>query len=146
LLIINDRVDIALAVEADGVHLGQGDMPIAMARRLIGPDRLIGVSSHCLDDLQKAQVAGCDYLGVGPIYTTPTKPGRAAVGFSYLKQAAANAQVPFFAIGGLEAANLEPVLAEAGPNAAVAVVRAVMEAADPGAATKELLKLLNKSY
>lgn len=146
LFIVNDRVDIALAVEADGVHLGQGDLPITLARRLIGPDRLIGVSSHCLDDLQKAQDAGCDYLGVGPIYTTPTKPGRAAVGFSYLKQAAANAQVPFFAIGGLDLSNLQPVIAEAGAGAGFAVVRAVMEAAEPGAATKELLNLLNRSY
>jgi len=142
LFIVNDRLDIALAVDADGVHLGQTDLPPAIARRLLGPDRLIGQSSHCLEDLQRAQAAGCNYVGVGPIYATPTKPGRQPVGFDYLRIAAANAQVPFFCIGGLDASNLQPVLAETGATAGFAVVRAVMEAADPAAATKELLELI----
>jgi thiamine-phosphate pyrophosphorylase len=140
LFIVNDRLDIALAVDADGVHLGQADLPITQARRLLGPDRLIGQSTHCLDDLGRAMAEGCDYIGVGPIYVTPTKPGRSAVGFDYLREAAANTKVPFFAIGGIEAGNIGLVLENGGPTTAVAVVRAVMEAADPAMATRELIE------
>jgi thiamine-phosphate pyrophosphorylase len=141
LFIVNDRVDLALAVGADGVHLGQGDLPVAQARRLLGPDRLIGRSTHGLEQLRQAQADGCDYLGVGPIYATPTKPGREPVGLAYLEQAVAEAHVPFYAIGGLELSNLAPVVAAG--SFGVAVVRAVMEAADPGAASRALLETLH---
>jgi len=142
LFIVNDRVDLALAVEADGVHLGQGDLPPAQARRLIGPDRLLGRSTHAISQLRQAEADGCDYVGVGPLHATPTKPGREPVGLEYLRQAAAEARIPFFGIGGVDATTLPAVLAAGGSSCGVAVVRAVMEAEDPGAASRALLEQL----
>ncbi len=140
LFLVNDRLDLALAVEADGVHLGQDDLPVAVARRLLGPERLIGRSTHAPDQLAQAVAEGCDYVGVGPVNATPTKPGREPVGLAYVQHAAVHCPIPFFAIGGIEAANLGAVR-EAGATR-VAVVRALMAAADPAAATRELLALL----
>lgn len=137
LFIVNDRIDLALAVDADGVHLGQDDLPPQLARRLLGPDRLIGRSTHSIEQLRQAQADGCDYVGVGPVNATPTKPGRTPVGLEYVRQAAAEARIPWFAIGGIEASSLALVL-EAGASR-VAVVRAITDAADPAAATAELL-------
>ncbi|WP_254945360.1 thiamine phosphate synthase [Cyanobium sp. AMD-g] len=137
LFLVNDRIDLALAVGADGVHLGQGDLPPAVARRLLGPDRLIGRSTHCLEDLDRAVADGCDYVGVGPVNATPTKPGREPVGLAYVGQAAAASPVPFFAIGGIDLANLAAVR-RAGAER-VAVVRAITQAEDPGAAAAALL-------
>lgn len=140
LFLVNDRPDLAMAVEADGVHLGQGDMPPALARRLLGPDRLIGLSTHQPDQLQQAVADGCDYIGVGPVNATPTKPGRQAVGLDYVAVAAATCPIPFFAIGGIDATTL-PAVRAAGARR-VAVVRAITAAADPAAASAELLALL----
>ena len=140
LFLVNDRIDIALAVEADGVHLGQGDLPPAVARQLLGPDRLIGRSTHALDQLQQAVSDGCDYLGVGPVEATPTKPGREPVGLDYVRQAAAASPLPFFAIGGLDASKVAAVRAAGAQR--IAVVRAITEAVDPAAATAELLAAL----
>jgi len=137
LFLVNDRIDLALAVGADGVHLGQGDLPTAVARRLLGPDRLIGCSTHCLEDLHRAVADGCDYIGVGPVNATPTKPGREPVGLAYVGQAAAACPLPFFAIGGIELANLAAVR-RAGAER-VAVVRAITQAEDPGAVAAALL-------
>ena len=137
LFLVNDRIDLALAVEADGVHLGQDDLPPELARRLLGPEKLIGRSTHALEQLQQAERDGCDYVGVGPVNATPTKPGRTPVGLDYVRQAAQKARIPWFAIGGIESSSLAPVL-EAGARR-VAVVRAITDAADPAAATKELL-------
>ncbi|MBM5801969.1 MAG: thiamine phosphate synthase, partial [Cyanobacteria bacterium K_DeepCast_35m_m2_023] len=142
LFIVNDRIDLALAVEADGVHLGQGDLPPAVARRLIGPDRLIGRSTHRLSELHDAVGEGCDYVGVGPVHATPTKPGREPVGLDYVRLAAAECPIPFFAIGGIEASNLTAVQ-QAGA-ARVAVVRAITDAADPRAAAAALLANLGQ--
>lgn len=140
LFIVNDRVDLALAVEADGVHLGQGDLPPAVARQLLGRERLIGRSTHGLAQLHQAVADGCDYVGVGPVHATPTKPGRDAVGLAYVREAAAVSPIPFFPIGGIDAGNLATVLAAGARQ--VAVVRAVMAAADPGAASRQLLDCL----
>ena len=137
LFLVNDRIDIALAVEADGVHLGQGDLPPAVARRLLGPERLIGRSTHRIEDLRQAVSDGCDYVGVGPVHATPTKPGREPVGLAYVRQATAEAAIPCFAIGGIDHHNLAAVRAAGGTR--VAVVRAITEAPDPGAATAALL-------
>jgi len=137
LFLVNDRIDIALAVEADGVHLGQGDLPPAVARRLLGPERLIGRSTHRLEHLQQAISDGCDYVGVGPVNATPTKPGREPVGLAYVREAAATAAIPCFAIGGIDAGNLAAVRAAGATR--VAVVRAITEAADPAAAAAALL-------
>lgn len=142
LFLINDRIDLALAVDADGVHLGQGDLPPAIARQLLGPDRLIGRSTHAIDQLRQAVADGCDYVGVGPVHATPTKPGREPVGLDYVRQAAAESPIPFFAIGGIEASNLEMVRSAGASR--VAVVRAITAAADPGAATLGLLNLLQE--
>jgi len=127
-------------VEADGVHLGQGDLPPALARQLLGPDRLIGRSTHALAQLQQAVTDGCDYVGVGPVHATPTKPGREPVGLDYVRQAAAASPIPFFAIGGVEASNLAAVRAAGADR--VAVVRAITEAVDPAAAAAALLAAL----
>ncbi len=142
LFIVNDRIDLALAVEADGVHLGQGDLPPSVARRLIGPDRLIGRSTHRIEELHQAVADGCDYVGVGPVTATPTKPGREPVGLDYVSQAAAESPLPFFAIGGIDATNLAAVR-QAGAER-VAVVRAITAADDPGAAAAALLALLER--
>ena len=142
LFIVNDRIDLALAVEADGVHLGQTDLPPAVARRLLGPERLIGRSTHAIEQLRRAVADGCDYVGVGPVNATPTKPGRKAVGLEYVRQAADACPIPFFAIGGIDAAAL-PALRSAGATR-VAVVRAITEAADPAAAARQLLAGLQR--
>ena len=141
LFLINDRLDLAAAVEADGVHLGQGDLPPALARQLLGPDLLIGRSTHALSQLHQAVADGCDYVGVGPVNATPTKPGREPVGLDYVRQAAAESPIPFFAIGGIEAGNLAVVQAAGAER--VAVVRAITDAADPAAASAALLGLLH---
>jgi thiamine-phosphate pyrophosphorylase len=138
--VVNDRIDIALAVDADGVHLGQGDLPPALARRLLGPEKLLGRSTHALPQLRQAVADGCDYVGVGPVNATPTKPGREPVGLDYVRQAAAASPIPCFAIGGIDATSLAAVQAAGGER--VAVVRAITEAADPEAASRHLLQLL----
>ncbi|MFZ9753562.1 MAG: thiamine phosphate synthase [Cyanobium sp.] len=142
LFLVNDRIDLALAVEADGVHLGQADLPVAVARRLLGADRLIGCSTNALDQLERAVAEGCDYVGVGPVNATPTKPGRDPVGLAYVAAAAARCPIPFFAIGGIDAATLPAVIAAGASR--VAVVRAIGAAADPGAAAADLLTRLGQ--
>jgi thiamine-phosphate pyrophosphorylase len=129
LFLVNDRVDLALAVGADGVHLGQTDMPIAVARRLLGPQAIIGRSTTNPEEMRRALEEGADYIGVGPVYSTPTKPGKAAAGLDYVRYAATHSPVPWFAIGGIDADNLSEVL-QAGAQQ-VAIVRAVMEAENP---------------
>ena len=140
LFFINDRVDLALAVEADGVHLGQQDLPIATARTLLGSQRLIGRSTTNPEEMAQALAEGADYIGVGPVYATPTKPDKAAAGLDYVRYAAKNSPVPWFAIGGIDAANLADVMAAGGDR--VAVVRAIMKADNPTAASHALLAQL----
>ena len=140
LFIVNDRVDLAMAVEADGVHLGQEDLPPLVARRLLGPERLIGRSTHCPDHLRQAVADGCDYVGLGPVHATPTKPGRPPVGLEYVRQAAARCPVPCFAIGGVRPENARQVMGSGAHG--IAVVRALMGAADPGAVTRQLLQVV----
>lgn len=142
LFIINDRVDLALAVDADGVHLGQEDVPIAFARQLLGSQKIIGRSTHKPDDLQRAIEEGADYVGVGPVYETPTKAGRAAAGLEYVRYAAQNASLPWFAIGGIDPDNLEEVL-QAGAER-IAVVRAIMSADKPTLVSQYFISQLNR--
>jgi thiamine-phosphate pyrophosphorylase len=134
LFIVNDRPDLALAARADGVHVGQDDMPIAQARAIVGPDLVIGRSTHSPDQVDGAE--GADYIGVGPVHATPTKLGRPAVGTDLVRHAAQHARVPFFAIGGLDAATLPAAVAAGATRAAV--VRAISEAPDPEAAARDL--------
>ncbi len=134
LFILNDRPDLVEATGADGVHVGQDDMPVARARELVGEDRLIGLSTHSQNQVDGA--ADADYIGVGPVHETPTKPGRPAVGLELVRYAAVHATVPWFAIGGIGPENVEAVR-DAGAER-VAVVRAVTESADPGRAARSV--------
>ena len=138
LFIVNDRVDIAAAADADGVHLGQQDLPMDAARQILGPDRLVGRSTTNPKELKRALDENADYIGVGPVHATPTKPGKAAAGNEYVRYAAEHATMPWFTIGGLNADNLGPTL-EAGATR-VAVVRALMQADDPTAVAQSLTK------
>jgi len=141
LLIINDRPAVALEVGADGVHVGQEDMPVADVRELVGADMLIGLSTHSPEQIDAVDAELVDYIGVGPIHETPTKPGRAAVGLELVRYAAAHAPVPFFAIGGLDAGNLQETI-EAGAER-VCVLRAIAAAADPESAARAIRSRLD---
>jgi thiamine-phosphate pyrophosphorylase len=141
LLIVNDRPLVALEVGADGVHVGQDDMPVAEVRELVGPDMLIGLSTHASQEIDAADARLLDYIGVGPIHETPTKPGRPAVGLELVRYAAAHAPVAFFAIGGLEAGNLAQAL-DAGATRAC-VLRAITDAEEPQSAARELRDMLD---
>ena len=140
LLILNDRPDLVQVTEADGVHLGQEDVPVADARRTVGSARLVGLSTHTPEQVLAAGDGEVDYIGVGPVHETPTKPGRAAVGVELVGYAARHARVPFFAIGGITAGNLGTVCAAGA--ARIAVVRALTEAEDPGLVARELRQRL----
>jgi thiamine-phosphate pyrophosphorylase len=138
--IINDRLDIALAVDADGVHVGQNDMPLAEARRLVGPGRIVGLSITNETDMLRADAVAADYLGVGPIYQQQTKadaaPALGVDGFRVLRALTAK---PIVAIGGLTPANSAPVLAAGAQG--LAIVSAIVAADDPQAATQDFAKL-----
>jgi thiamine-phosphate pyrophosphorylase len=136
LFILNDRPDLVAAAGADGVHVGQDDMPVARARSIVGPDRIVGLSTHNPSQVDAAGEVDVDYIGVGPVHATPTKPGRPAVGLSLVRYAAAHASVPFFAIGGIDVDNVASV-ANAGASR-VAVVRALTEADDPALVARSL--------
>lgn len=136
LFILNDRPDLVSLAGADGVHVGQDDSPVARARGLVGPDRLLGLSTHSPDQVEAANAAGVDYIGVGPVHATPTKPGRRAVGLELVRFATREARVPFFAIGGIAADNVGAVV-EAGAER-IAVVRALTDAPDVEGAAREL--------
>jgi thiamine-phosphate pyrophosphorylase len=155
LFVVNDHPRLARAVDADGVHVGQWDIPVAEVRALVGADMLIGLSTHAPAEIDAAVAyraapgaarpgdgdnpSGVDYIGVGPVHATPTKPGRPATGPELVRYAARNARVPFFAIGGIHAGNAAAVI-ESGARR-VAVVRAIAEAGDPERAALELRAL-----
>ena len=142
LLAVNDRADIAYTVGADVLHLGQDDLPVGAAREILGPGPLIGLSSHAEAETSGAAAAyGVDYFCVGPVWPTPTKPGRPAPGLALLRYAASmGTPRPWFAIGGISLASLGEVL-EAGARRIV-VVRAITEADDPAQATADLVARL----
>ncbi|MGD1058064.1 MAG: thiamine phosphate synthase [Solirubrobacteraceae bacterium] len=141
LLVVNDRPHIALDVGADGIHVGQDDMPVTEARALVGADMLIGLSTHSPEQIDAVDASLVDYIGVGPIHATPTKPGRPAVGIELIHYAADHAPVPFFAIGGLGADNLADAL-DAGAQR-VCVLRAIADAAEPQRAARELRDIID---
>jgi thiamine-phosphate pyrophosphorylase len=127
--IVNDYPEIAVEVLADGVHLGQSDMSVAEARKILKPFQILGKSSHAIAQARQVVSDGCDYFAVGPIHATPTKAGKAAVTVSYLKEVVAeNFKVPFVTIGGLNLSNVDEVLALGARN--VAIVRAINESAE----------------
>jgi thiamine-phosphate pyrophosphorylase len=136
LFILNDRPELVAATGADGVHVGQDDASVAGAREIVGPRRLVGLSTHSPAQIAAAGETDVDYIGVGPVHATPTKPGRPAVGVELVRHAAAHARPPFFAIGGVDGETLTAVR-DAGATR-VAVVRAITEAPDPRAAAAAL--------
>ncbi|MBD1824364.1 thiamine phosphate synthase [Cyanobacteria bacterium FACHB-DQ100] len=134
LFIVNDRVDLALAVDADGVHLGQDDLPLEWARQMLGQHKIIGRSTHSPEQLEQAIAQGADYVGVGPVYETPTKAGRPAAGLDYVRYAAAHCSIPWYAIGGIDTQNVYEVLTAGADR--ISVVRAIMQADQPTFATQ----------
>jgi thiamine-phosphate pyrophosphorylase len=136
LFIVNDDPELARACDADGVHVGQDDDSAAAARELLGPDAIIGLSTHSEEQIAASAGQPVDHISVGPIWETPTKAGRPAVGLDLVRHAAAHATHPFFGIGGIDASNAAQVV-EAGATR-LCVVRAIRDAADPMAAAEEL--------
>jgi thiamine-phosphate pyrophosphorylase len=137
LFVLNDRPDLVEHCHADGVHVGQGDMAPPRARALVGPGPILGRSTHAPEQLAAAEAdPAIDYYAVGPVFATPTKPGRPAVGLGYVRHAASAATKPWFAIGGVDIDTVG-VVAAAGAGAIV-VVRAIADASDPEAVAREL--------
>jgi thiamine-phosphate pyrophosphorylase len=138
LLILNDRPDLVERARADGVHVGQDDTSVGAARHAVGHERLVGLSTHSPAQIDAAR--GVDYIGVGPVHETPTKPGRPAVGLELVRYAAEHSTVPFFAIGGISPENVAEVTEAGGQR--VAAVRALTQAEDPESVARILRQRL----
>ena len=134
--VLNDRPDLALDAGADGVHVGQGDAPVTLARRILGPDAIVGLSTHGADDLAAAAAEDVSYISAGPVEPTPTKPGRPGTGLGYAADASTRSPVPVFVTGGVTPDRI-PDLAAAGVRHFV-VVRFLTEAPDPMVAARAL--------
>jgi thiamine-phosphate pyrophosphorylase len=142
--ILNDRPDLALEAEADGVHVGQDDAPPSLCRRILGPDAIVGLSTHAPNDVDDALTEPVvDYLSAGPVSQTPTKPGRAGTGLRYLTYVVERAKTPWFVTGGVTPESV-PMMAAAGARRFV-VVRWLTEAADPAEAAKALRAAIDKA-
>jgi len=142
LFIVNDRAHVAQLVDADGVHVGQDDLPAAEARRLLGSGRIVGVSTHSPAQAERAILDGASYVGVGPVNATPTKPTTEPVGLEYVRYAAENIAIPFFAIGGVSARTADDIL-RAGARR-LAVCSAIISADDVAAAASEMKTIIGK--
>ena len=143
-MIINDRVDVAQAIAADGVHLGQTDMPLEIAKNILGDSMIIGISAESLEDAIEAEKGGADYLGVSPIYATPTKTDTAPpLGLKGLQEIREAVKLPLVGIGGLNKDNAADVIRHGADG--VAVVSAIVAADDPEAAAKELKQIIKKA-
>lgn len=140
--VLNDRPDLALELEADGVHVGQDDAPATLARRIMGDGALVGLSTHSVADLEGADGQPVDYLSAGPVVETPTKMGRPGTGLGYLAEAVRRSHLPVFVTGGVTPESV-PALAEAGARHFV-VVRWLTEADDPARAAAELRKVIDR--
>ena len=142
LLIVNDRVDVALAVEADGAHVGQDDMPAALVRRLLGPGRILGVSAGTLEEAQRAVTDGADYLGIAPIFPTQSKADAGpATGADLLTQIARSVSLPLIAIGGIAEGNVAEVIRARASG--IAVISAVVHAEDIASAARRLRHIVD---
>ncbi len=142
--LVNDRLDLALAADADGVHLGQDDVPAGVARAVLGPDKIVGVSIHSLEQAIRAEADGADYLGIGPIFDTSTKAtGYTPLGCDEVRRMRARIDLPLMAIGGITADNVGEVI-RAGA-AGVAVISAIAAAGDVRAATRALLDAIQRA-
>lgn len=140
LFVVNDRVAVAMQAQADGVHVGHEDLPVPEVRKRVGRGMLIGRSTHSLEEALRAEAEGADYIGVGPVFSTPTKPGYPAAGTALLAQVRARVRIPWVAIGGIDLKNLPLVLSAGAVR--VAVVRGVCAAPDPEAAARALKEKL----
>lgn len=140
LFIVNDRIDIAALLEADGVHLGQDDLSVADARAILGDNCIVGVSTHAPAQAQKAVEDGADYIGMGPVFATPTKEGRIPVGLEYVKWVSENIDIPAFGIGGIDTENIDKVLSAGAKR--IAVVRAIINAQSPQKEAKKFIEKL----
>jgi thiamine-phosphate pyrophosphorylase len=139
--LVNDRVDVALAVAADGVHVGQEDMPVALARKLLGPDKLLGVSVHSAAEIHRAEQEGADHVSLSPVFATPTKPDhQTPLGLEGVRALAAVSRVPVVAIGGIQLHNAAQVIA-AGARG-ICVVSAIIAAPDPEQAARRLRQIM----
>jgi thiamine-phosphate pyrophosphorylase len=136
LFVVNDDPDLARACDADGVHVGQEDMAAADVRAAVGPDAIVGLSTHSPEQVVASAEAPVDYISAGPIWETPTKEGRPAVGLELVSYAASHAPHPFFAIGGIDTSNAARVVAAGARR--LCVVRAIRDAVDPAAAAEQL--------
>jgi thiamine-phosphate pyrophosphorylase len=141
--VLNDRPDLALEVGADGVHVGQDDAPVSLARRILGPDVIVGLSTHRPEELELAIAEDVDYLSAGPVEPTPTKPGRPGTGITYVQQASARSTVPVFVTGGVTPERI-PALARAGVRHFV-VVRYLTEATDARASARALRDAIDRA-
>ena len=126
---LNNRPDLVAAAGADGVHIDRAGIDLAQARATIGPEKLLGTSTHTPEEIDAAQQLPLDYISVGPVHATPTRPGRPAVGYALVTYASRNSRLPFFAVGGIEPHNTGAVAAAGAQR--IAVVRAITEASDP---------------
>ncbi|MBQ9160758.1 MAG: thiamine phosphate synthase [Methanobrevibacter sp.] len=140
-LIINDRVDVALAIDADGVHVGQSDMPCDITRKLIGEDKILGISAATIDEAKKAQKDGADYIGTGAVFPTKTKDDASSVTKEELKKIVESIDIPVVAIGGINLENASQ-LTDTG-IAGLSVVSAIMSSENPKKSSQELLKIFN---
>lgn len=140
LFVVNDRPGVALEAGADGIHVGQDDLPPREVREIVGPEMVLGLSTHSPEQIDAVDPELVDYIGVGPVHETPTKQGRPAVGVELVRYAAEHARVPWFAIGGLNAGNVGEVLAAGAER--IVVLRAIADAADPESAARGLRELL----
>lgn len=143
LFIMNDRADLAVAADTDGVHVGQDELPAREARKIVGAGRLVGVSTHSLEEARQAVGEGADYIGSGPVFPGRTKQFDAYVGTSLLQQVAAEIEIPVFAIGGIDGSNVDQVIAAG--ICRVAVTGAIRDAEDPAAAAAMLKTRLAKT-
>ena len=141
LFLLNDRPDLAAACGADGVHVGQDDIPVDRARKIVGADAIVGLSTHSMQQAQAGGRSGADYIAVGPVHATPTKEGRPAIGVGPIRYAAVHVPVPWFAIGGIDADNVGAVV-KAGARRIV-VVRAIAHADDPETVARALRAAVN---
>ncbi|MEI6831517.1 MAG: thiamine phosphate synthase [Candidatus Omnitrophota bacterium] len=140
LFIINDHLDVAKIVKADGLHLGQMDLPLKAARKILGKDKIIGISCHNLRQALKAQKDGADYIGIGPVYKTSTKPGSDAIGIKVLEQLKGRINIPYFAIGNIRKSNINKIVSAGATR--VAVCREILNSKNIKHSARELLNEL----
>jgi len=136
LYIMNDRADLAVLTDADGVHVGQDELSVKEARRIVGPHRLVGVSTHTIDQARRAVLDGADYIGVGPVFPSATKSFESLAGLQLVREVASEISLPWFAIGGINAENVN-LVCESGATR-IAVSHAILSADDPEAAARAL--------